>query len=227
MYYDFQIFFHGCRAPVHKEPRQTIETNFPSPDYATDWSCLQLFQVPRLQVTTTSHCWKVVNHEGNVRADRVTSDHAPGWEDRQEQGTEGNLERPIEESSWRPWPSFSFESGMPPVTSACCKSAWRVSKCSSHLLEKCHVDITPCKKGINKQLRLIKNDGMPAAPKPCRQRLADSDFSDSCMLTNLCNSALDGGMLRGRHTSQGLCRHLGHRPFLWVGEEDRIPWWMH
>lgn len=59
---------------------------------------------------------------------------------------------------------------------------------------------------------LIRSDGMPAAPQPCRQRLVDSDFPDSCMQASLCNCDLGQGMLWGRQASQGLCRHLSHGP---------------
>lgn len=83
---------------------------------------------------------------------------------------------------------------------------------TSHPLEKYHLDMTLCKAGMSKDWLTDERWWMPAAPQPCRQRLVDADFSNSCMQASLCNCDLDQGTLRGRQASQGLCRHLSHGP---------------
>lgn len=64
----------------------------------TVWTgaAIQLSWVPRLQGIAALLCWKVVDHEGNVRAGRVASGYALSWVERQEQGAEGDTQSPKE-----------------------------------------------------------------------------------------------------------------------------------
>lgn len=179
--------------------------SFPRSDHSTDGGCAPAGPCAQ---GAGHHCWALWK---------------VSWCERQQSGLWPCLElrddSKVLRETWKvpersctclqwPWPSFSVRPRSP---SACCKPAWKVSKGSSHPLKKYHVDIAFWKKGMNNNSGwLIKSNGMPEAPKLCRQRLADTDFSNSCIHTSLCNSTLGGRTLRGRHASQSLCRHLSH-----------------
>lgn len=141
-YSGLQRLFHGCRVPVHKEPRlrHWLELCSSCPE-CPGWPPLCSAPLKGSQPRGQLEGWQ--------------SSLWP-WAERWEQGAEGDTERPTEEPSvfTKTMTQCLRWVGNATGISACCKSVWRVSKRSWHPLEKYHVDTTLCKNGMNKQLWL-------------------------------------------------------------------------
>lgn len=145
----------------------------------------QLSWVSRRQGTTALLCRKVNDHEGNVALMVMLQAE---WRNRKNVlKVAWRVLVRIQVSSWWPWSNSSIAPGMPSYLHAASQLGEWANIAHIHLKSTTWTQPSVRKEWINNSGWLIKSDELPAAPKPCRQRLADSDFSDSCVQTSLCN----------------------------------------